>query len=79
MRVSWSILVQDRGLISRGKFFNDKAFSLFTFCTIANQQAPFLSRDQATSRIDIQSDGENHGITTLSTFGRRKNILLKNL
>ena len=31
---------------SRGKFCNNRNFSLFTFCTIANQRAPIRSRDK---------------------------------
>ena len=31
---------------SRGKFCNNRNFSLFTFCTIANQRAPIRSRDE---------------------------------
>ena len=32
--------------LSRGKFCNNRNFSLLTFCTIANQRAPIRSRDK---------------------------------
>ena len=79
VRKKWNEEVDKVVRESRGKFCNNRAFGLFTFCTIPNQQAPFSSRDQAISRVESRSCRENHRKTTISTFGRREDILSKNL